>query len=174
MSLLVFANILSVLPLIIIAYNIFKSFILFLFNNNITQLIYVIGLLVSSIVPQLIKKIPWAESTYHITMRPNGAKDTNYLSNNGLCANNTPGFPSGHMSTTSYFCIYNILFIINQTKLFNKLQKILLICTNLIIIFLMGWARIYKKCHTFIQVCAGIILGTIIAIIFNKIIGNLN
>ena len=169
MNLLTLANILSVLPLIIICFNILRFIILTITNKKLTNHNYLCGILIATIIPQLIKKIPWHKNTYNITMRPKGARDTNYLSNNGICPDNTPGFPSGHMSTTAYIIMYNILYILNNYDSFNIIQRYILILSNIIILCLMGWARIYKKCHTFIQVCVGIIIGIIVAyIIFNK------
>jgi membrane-associated phospholipid phosphatase len=94
-------------------------------------------------------------------MRPEGAKDCDYLSCGGIVKPNSPGMPSGHMATTSYFVIYNILYIIKNN--YNKM----LIFGNIMLLILMGWARITKKCHNLSQVIAGTILGSLIGVLFS-------
>ena len=37
--------------------------------------------------------------------------------------------------------------------------RYILIFVNVLIIFLMGWARHFKKCHNIIQILGGIVLG---------------
>ena len=63
---------------------------------------------------QLIKKIPWPEKYHKYTMRPEGAGACDYLSLKGKCSENTPGFPSGHCGTTSFFVISNIMYLLKS------------------------------------------------------------
>lgn len=155
------ANIISFLPLLIFIIEfiiIIKKYLLKQpFLNN---LIYYYGLILSPSIAQVLKYIiPYPKWMHKYTMRPDGARDCNYLSNNGLRAKNSPAMPSGHMTTTSYFVIYNSLSYIKQNKLINIIPYILLLIG-------MGWSRIYKLCHNLIQVIFGIILGSIIGLLF--------
>ena len=65
--------------------------------------------------------------------------------------------PSGHMTTTSFVVIYNILKN-------NYSPKIVI--TNIILVCFMGWARITKKCHNLSQVIAGTLLGCLMGSLF--------
>lgn len=126
--------------------------------------IYFYGLIISTFSAQALKYvIPYPKSFYAFSMRPEGACDCDYLSSCGLLPENTPGLPSGHMSTTSYFVVYHILYILKNN--YNKL----LIIPNIILLIGMGWARIKKLCHNLTQVISGTLLGGLIAYIFFKL-----
>ena len=175
------ANIISVIPLLIIIYYIFNliyNIILhclgFKTTNLFQQFKNVFGLLCVTSTIQLFKYIiPYPQKWHNITMRPNGACDCDYLSSKGVVINKC-GMPSGHMGTTSFFAISNIIFLIKNIKsLKNNNQNNLsvffntiLICLNLGLIITMGWARIIKLCHNLPQVILGTFYGTIIAYLF--------
>ena len=155
------ANIISFLPLLIFIIEfiiIIKKYLLNQpFLNNLT---YYYGLILSPSIAQVLKYIiPYPKWMHKYTKRPDGARDCNYFSNNGLRPQNSPAMPSGHMTTTSYFVMYNSLSYIKQNKLINIIPYILLV-------IVMGWARIYKLCHNLIQVIFGIILGSILGLLF--------
>ena len=121
-------------------------------------------MIISTFSAQTLKYlVPYPTWFYKYSMRPEGACDCDYLSSCGPVPENTPGLPSGHMSTTSYFVIYNILYILKNN--YNKL----LIIPNIILLIGMGWARIKKLCHNLTQVIAGTFLGALIAYIFFKL-----
>jgi membrane-associated phospholipid phosphatase len=149
----------SVLPLLILIYYFLKLVIKQL-NKTITldDTKYVVGIFFVTISIQFIKKINWPESFHKYTMRPNAACDCDYFSMRGPAKENTPGFPSGHMGTTSFFCINNILDLLNGSNPY----KYLIIGFNILFLVVMGWSRMYKKCHNLIQVIAGTIYGSFI------------
>ena len=167
----------SILPLVIIIYYITK-FVLdyfkkFNYKFSLNEFIYIFGLVFVTLSIQVIKRIPWSESYYKYTMRPEGACDCDYLSLKGIVKENTPGFPSGHMGTVSYFAINNILYYLdkyNNNNINNnhisKNNIYLYVILNILFIFGTGWARIYKKCHNLLQVICGTLYGLIIGVIF--------
>lgn len=161
---LTIANIISVFPLLF-----YISQLLVITSKLINKLDitinvkYFYGLISSTYVAQAFKYlIPYPKWSYKYTMRPEGARDCDYLSCGGVVKHDSPGMPSGHMTTTGYFVIYNILYIIKHN--YNKS----LIVANIILLIIMGWARITKKCHNLIQVVCGTILGSLIGWLFFK------
>ena len=161
-----YSKILSVLPFY---YFIFlgtvNTFMIITHNIQLKQLfLYTIGIIFATLFSETIKKIKPPNNIFkNIWYRPYGAKGCDYLSIKGIAPDFTPGFPSGHMSTTSYFVIYNILAYKDSKP---SVKRNTIIVLNLILLTLMGWARIYKKCHTIIQVIGGTILGGGIATLF--------
>jgi membrane-associated phospholipid phosphatase len=162
MNSLIVANITSFIPFLFFVIEFINILYKFFKNYNIkTSIKYFYGLILSTSLAQCLKYlIPYPNWFHKYSMRPEGASNCDYLSCGGLVKENTPGFPSGHMTTTAYFVIYNILYIIK-----NKINKLLII-PNIFLLVLMGWARIYKLCHNLVQVISGTILGTLIGIIF--------
>jgi membrane-associated phospholipid phosphatase len=162
----------SVLPLVIIIYYItkfiFDYFKKFNYNFLLNELIYVFGIIFVTLSIQVIKRIPWSQSYYKYTMRPEGACDCDYLSLKGVVKENTPGFPSGHMGTVSYFAINNILYYLDKynNNDISKNNIYLYVISNILFILSTGWARIYKKCHNLLQVICGTLYGLIIGVIF--------
>ena len=73
MKLLIIANILSVLPLLIIIFSIIRFVVNLLINQNYNNLFYLVGILLSTYIPQCIKKLLF-DYTFNVTMRPQGAK----------------------------------------------------------------------------------------------------
>ena len=159
---LTISNIISVFPLLF-----YISYFFLIVGKSIGKLDvtvnikYFFGLISSSYVAQALKYlVPYPKWSYKYTMRPEGARDCDYLSCGGIVKHNSPGMPSGHMTTTGYFVIYNILYIIKHN--YNKS----LIAVNIFLLIIMGWARITKKCHNIIQVVSGTILGSLIGALF--------
>ena len=158
---LIIANILSFMPLLFFTFEFINILVKYYkkinFNNNLK---YYFGLLLSPTLAQFLKYIiPYPKWMHNYTMRPDGAYDCNYFSNNGIRPSNSPAMPSGHMTTTSYFVVYNIL---------KYRKSIPIIISNLVLLIAMGWARIYKLCHNVIQVIFGTLLGSTIALIIFK------
>lgn len=161
---LLFANFISFLP--------FAQLIFILLNHlleilNITKvlyydLIYVIGFVLTLICTDILKQIFFP--LFKAAARPSMATGCDFFSIKGNVGGQ-PGFPSGHMSITAYFAIFNILLIVNRNH-GSKYWKTLLILSNIVIIILMGWARHFKHCHNMIQILGGIITGTILGIGF--------
>ena len=167
---LLLADFLSLIPLYYII-----TIILITFYYLITQsihkyyfLVYVIGMAISIILPEMTKRlIGFFKISKKYLYRPYGAKGCNFHSSNGLLPKNTPGFPSGHMTLTTFIIVYFILMIIQ--KKYSNIKKGVLIFICLSVIISMGWARHVKLCHNLIQIVCGTILGACISIITFKI-----
>ena len=160
------SNFISILPFFYFIFlGIINSYLFFIDLNKFKKtFLYMLGIFSATIFSESIKKgiIP-PKYLKHIWYRPKGAKGCDYLSLKGYAPPFTPGFPSGHMSTTSYFVSYNILKLLEGS---NTSKRNMYISVNLLILFLMGWARMHKKCHTFVQVTGGTIFGSIIGFCF--------
>ena len=89
-----------------------------------------------------------------IFKRPNGAMDCSLFNSGGL-VDHKSGFPSGHVTSIS--------FLMNMLWLRNKKNNWTSIFMYNFPIVLMGYARIMKGCHNFIQVVAGYLLGYVVA-----------
>ena len=164
-----FANFLSVLPLYYIIFSGLTIIIsLFLFTNYFKyQLVYMIGVGVSLFLPEVIKHITkLIHPNNMIWYRPKGAQGCDFRSVKGYADPYTPGFPSGHMTITSYVMIFNILMVLKKK---NIKHKHLLVLFNIFVILLMGWARYYKKCHNLFQIFGGFMLGYILSKLTFKI-----
>lgn len=138
---MIFYNFISLIPLFIVIYAIFKKkykLLFYLILITITQL-----------------------SLKHLTrnffLRPEGACDCNYI-NKGGDAESEPGFPSGHVAITSFFINYIYFKNIDDTN------NIDLFFINLIPIFV-GLSRYKKKCHNAFQIFFGYLLSIIFLII---------
>ena len=158
-------NIISVIPIFFFSSEFIN--IIYKIHNKLPfkeNAKYFYGLILSTFSAQTLKYlVPYPTWFYKYSMRPEGACDCDYLSISGPVSENTPGLPSGHMSTTSYFVTYHILHILKND--YNKL----LILPNIILLIGMGWARIKKLCHNLTQVISGTFLGALIAYIFFKL-----
>ena len=87
---------------------------------------------------------------YNIFKRPKKAYNCNILNNSGDDSLK-PGFPSGHMTSISFFTNY-LYFTQSNKSLYN------FIFYNIPSI-IMAYARFYKKCHNIPQILFGFILG---------------
>lgn len=157
MSSSIFFDYISTIPLLIYGGLIYQSFC----YREIHSILLAIYILFSDIVVYWLKRIPYSPDSYlyKITRRPKGATRCDYLSRNTAYPEYTPGFPSGHMTTTSLFCFFQI-FKAYYTQYDNLYYTSIL---HIGIITLMGCARYYKKCHSLIQIIYGFILGTFMA-----------
>jgi len=150
-----FADYISVLPIAFYAGSIYE---LILSPNNET-LKYFLGIFTSTIASDVIKRLPYPESLYKMSRRPEGAENCDYLAKTGPAKPNAPGFPSGHMTTTAFFATYKAM-----ENMENK--PLLLLLTGILVG--MSWSRHYKKCHTTTQIIGGIILGGVSAVLVKK------
>lgn len=165
------ANFISVLPLYYIICIIIITCYNLILNLKIWKsiLYYFCGLIFALLSPELIKNIiTYINPNSLLWYRPDGAKGCDFQSIKGLENPFTSGFPSGHMTLTSYVMIFNILILIKKNFNNNKLLIIILILLNLSFILIMAWARYYKKCHNIFQIIGGIFLGWIISLIALK------
>ena len=170
---LYFANFLSVLPLYYIIFTTMFTLYSLCINTNIFKhmVIYFCGLMCALFIPEFIKKfIKFINPLNLEWYRPKGAKGCDFQSIKGFAEPFTPGFPSGHMTLTSYIMIFNILMTIQKKVNYNNIIISIIISINILFIILMGWARYYKNCHNIFQIIGGIILGCILAKLTHKII----
>jgi membrane-associated phospholipid phosphatase len=164
-TLISFANYLSILPLVFAIFisiyyigSLVFSKIPYIFSEK-----YILGYFSSIFIAQLIKYILFP--FFEFAKRPEGACGCDYISQKGDVSGR-PGCPSGHMSTTAYFVVYNLMILINGDFIKKNINKNFFIVANIVLLLLMAWARYYKKCHSFIQILLGIILGSILAYFF--------
>ena len=119
------------------------------------QFNYLIGLILTLKIHQVIKD---NTTNIHIKSlkRPRNAKHCNVENNNGDVGNE-PGFPSGHMATTSFMTHF---YYLKQCKIKTMHNYPLYNIWNLF----MAYARYKKNCHTIFQIIGGYLLGLIVAI----------
>ena len=140
------ADYISVLPVAFYAgafYELVKA-------PNSETLKYFLGITASTIASDIIKRLPYPESLYKLSRRPEGAENCDYLSKMGPAKKEAPGFPSGHMTTTAFFAAY---------KAMDNMENAPLLALLTAIVISMSWSRYYKKCHTVLQIIGGITLG---------------
>jgi len=169
-----FADYYSALPVAFVFANIMEA----IYHGNFLEMfLFTMGMLGTDQLTHILKRLPYPKSLQSITSRPIGAKNTDILSRNGVARCNTPGFPSGHVATVTFFAVYRLirLYKIGKYKsigLFlseNRIQTLFFIG----IILVMGFVRYYKRCHNIYQIVGGFIFGTICATVFEKIFSNL-
>lgn len=129
--------------------------IYFVFSFDV---ILILGLIICIVVHLIIKNITtgWYPPIFK---RPDGANNCDLFNKGGLVDKNS-GFPSGHVTVVS-FLMETLLLRNNTHDLLNKLYF------NIPTI-LVGFARIQKGCHNFIQVIAGYLLGYYVANILHN------
>lgn len=154
----------SALPLLFIIYVIIN-----LITIRTYKFMYLIFIIFVAMSTEILKKSPY-ESIFEISdksllYRPKGAHDCDFFSLRGLEKPNIRAMPSGHMALTSFFVSVNIL---NLLKYENNNLKILGIISNLILLILMGWSRMYKLCHNKYQVFFGTLYGSMIGLLYFK------
>ena len=163
-------NIVSVIPLFFISIPCVKLFYNILFSMSIRNLLlYTSGIIITTTSIQMFKQLPYPSYLHKYTMRPKGATGCDYLSSKGLCRDNTPGMPSGHMGTTAFFIIYNYLYITQHYPahyLHYKLPRSTLFTLFTGLLIIMGWARNKKKCHNIWQIIIGSIYGGFMGYVF--------
>mgnify|MGYP001240709887 CR=1 FL=1 len=149
----------SVVPALFF-FSLIYSFLVF---NRKNDLLLLLWLCFATLFSEIIKLIPHHKSLDWLIKRPNGAKNIDLLSRNGLTLSN--GFPSSHMTVTTLYCSYLIMRNIhNKSKYINRI-----IVFHIILIILMGLSRYFKKAHNIYQIIGGIILGYVIALIAFRI-----
>ena len=162
-----FANLLSFLPFlyftIIIGVWIFHK--LNIIKQTLPTL-YIVGIIFTTVTAQIFKYSPYPNIIKPYSVRPKGACGCDYLSIKGN-VEGVKALPSGHMATTGYFVVYNILAILKYIH--KDTIKMILIGVNLLFLLLMGWARYIKKCHNLLQIISGSIYGGFIGYLFFKI-----
>ena len=171
---LLLADYISLIP-IVIYFGLLYSFLINPIKNHL-DLIFLIVILFSDFSVKFFKSIKYSDFMYDITRRPKGATNCDFFSRKGPVKYGVPGFPSGHMTTVSFFAVFVILLgydkflknaSVNKKNIITFIKEYkTLIITNLLLIILTAWSRCYKGCHNLFQVSGGFLLGTIYAIIF--------
>jgi len=113
----------------------------------------IFALLITSVVVRLLK---WFFRK--LSPRPGTAHNCNAFCMGGPVGGE-PGFPSGHMTSTTMFVVALWLHFGNNFILMAGLPWIAL----------MGWSRWAKNCHTWQQVLGGIFTGTVAAHLFSRL-----
>jgi membrane-associated phospholipid phosphatase len=146
------ADVISIGPLAILLVLFYIS----INNFRLQEFILAIILIFLNYVVTFIKNLPYPESLYKITRRPEKSFNCDYLSRNGKQSKDAPGFPSGHMTSVAFFAVYQIM---------NGYS----IHANVLIVLLTGWARWYKNNHNSVQIIVGTIFGSILSYFYCKI-----
>ena len=130
-------------------------------------------MIINDNITKIIKKTKISIVFIKLTRRPEGAFNTDMLSRNGKVKSTTPGFPSGHMTTISFFVVYMILRKWDfEGSFINYFSNNLVFnIFNISLIFLMAWARYYKKCHNITQIIGGFIYGSLTGALYYFIVG---
>tara|TARA_B100000123_G_C25592652_1_gene367780 strand:- start:125 stop:649 length:525 start_codon:yes stop_codon:yes gene_type:complete len=163
---IIFFDFISLLP-VVIYFSLLYNFLIDPVKNLVDIFLF-IYILMSDYLVKIIKNLNYPPKLYKITRRPEGAYNTDYLSRNGNVPKNTPGFPSGHVTSVTIFSLCMILmkwkfelpwkdFLLNN-KRFCFVQFFLIVIT--------GVARYVKKCHNLFQILGGFIFGIIMSVIF--------
>lgn len=138
-----------------------------------------LSIMFGTLIEKIFKLIPYPKSLNKFTKRPYLARNCNSLSNDGRRPSGMPGFPSGHMTSTTIFAMWNILIAYDSVN--YNIEKLIIdkwinVIVNMLLILVMAYTRLSKRCHTPFQIISGIILGVVIAIstfnFYNKIKDN--
>lgn len=95
-----------------------------------------------------------------IFKRPLTACDCSLIIHGGPCGAR-PGFPSGHVATVAGFCVL-LMAMFNLSYMWIPLFVTYTAS--------MAWARVAHGCHTEYQVAAGMLSGSVLALLWLKII----
>ena len=88
--------------------------------------------------------------------RPHGATSCDVFCV-GQVVEGSPGFPSGHMAVVSVVVM----------ALWLHLEKSWILYIGLPWICAMAWARWVKRCHTWVQIIGGVVVGVVAAYVLN-------
>jgi membrane-associated phospholipid phosphatase len=168
-NILLACDLYSIIPIAIY----FAVFYMGVYTSNFKESVsFIIFFYVNNYITGIIKKLPYPESLWNVTRRPEGAFNTDYFSRNGPAKKDANGFPSGHMTSVAGFCTYMIL-----RKMGNQDFKEFVrenpgfFWANILLVLLMGFARWYKKCHNLTQIIGGIIYGGVTGYLYYTYIG---
>lgn len=153
LNILTFFDYVSAIP---IAIYIALLYQFILFKNFNYFLLFSEMLYVDCIIVPFIKNLPYPDYLRYITDRPHNAQRCDYLSRETELRNKA-GFPSGHMTVTAMFAVYQIC---NKFIKENHFEFDMYLFIHVALVITMGFARYYKNCHNIIQIIAGTILGT--------------
>lgn len=141
----------DVLSLLIIPFML-TPFTWYAFTKNIDALAWGVIIILVSKLNSLLKWYLFRIDT-ELLKRPLEARRCGLLNNDILGGyGGLPGFPSGHLATTSAFFFIGYLFTKSWWFLF----------TGAVAISVMAWSRIQKKCHNMYQVAGGTVSGIVL------------
>ena len=145
-------NIYDLISLSVILLNIFSFYMIFFYDLD-----FLLGtksvLFGQYFIKNLTKNI-----NISILHRPIGAYNCNLYNTDGNVEGH-PGFPSGHMASTSFMT--NLLYL-KYSNHKNLTNYFLYNCFNIFICI----SRYQKNCHNLFQIIGGYIFGFIIAYLF--------
>ena len=144
---LVLANTLSFIPSMGFLYLLGNGIVAQKSKYLIHALLYLIVTHSTDLLKTLLK--PYLK-TWSWMKRPAAACDCN-LANQGGVVGGAPGFPSGHMTSTT--------FLLTPFWLQGRLPT----TWFLAVIVAVAWARWYKSCHNVPQIMGGIAFGGVAA-----------
>ena len=138
-------------------YDLISILVLYVFFYSIFERDYIMffGIITSNIIHKIIK-FSTTGLNNRIFDRPKKNFNNNLFNQGGY--SNRSGFPSGHMTTISFFT-NTLLFRNNDYSVFA------IVIFNIPCLF-MALARYYRHSHNVIQIIAGYILGLFCALYF--------
>ena len=155
--LLYLADLYSTVPLAIY----FSLFYTSISNLRIDEIKLCLYLTIANYMVWCIKRFPYPKKIYQITRRPKESTNCDYLSRNGKQSLDAPGFPSGHMTTISFYCVYQLL-----TRYYANTINTSYSLFHIMIMAIMARARYYKRNHNIIQIVIGTIFGSMSGYIY--------
>lgn len=110
----------------------------------------------------------WSSFFLDLVRRPAHASNCSMINGGGDVSIKKSGFPSGHATVTSFIFTTFLIESVKRYKSKNSIPIALLIYST-ILLLLIPLARTDLNCHSGKQVIAGLILGGVIAICYEKI-----
>ena len=112
------------------------GFIFIIYRLMVLDSIFRVGIMIL-----IERSLKYMTRNIEICKRPDGAVNVN-LMNLGGTQSGQPGFPSGHVTVTTFYALKYINYPYNY-----------------ILIGLMGFSRYFKCAHNLFQICSGFLLG---------------
>lgn len=136
---------------------VFYPFLLFAylsFSNPKLLSVYILGLMITLSTNIIKKGCITLFPNSKFCLRPSTAVDCNIWNTGGNAANK-PGFPSGHVTTISFFTFAAIHYYgLNNIYSLSLVISLILVC----------YGRRY--CHTPLQIVSGLIYGGVLGYLF--------
>ena len=146
-----------------IVFILFTIVFLTLISNNIELYIFLFFVLLSYLILYIFKKVLQniSFSSDSLFLRPSNVKECDLFcfSVNVLDSDKSQrsiGFPSGHMTLITMFCISFLFLLGEKITYFHSFLAFLYV-------ILMGFSRYKLNCHNISQIVAGVVNGFIIA-----------
>lgn len=134
--------------------------IMFLLTHRISFIWFALGILYTDIIATALRHfLHWTYKDVLEFKRPLHATNCNIFNNSGDNSGQA-GFPSGHVTVTTFFLTFCWLESLVGTS------NLSFVVTSACITFLVAQSRVQKKCHTYIQTIAGVVFGILMAFIW--------